>query len=124
MIEKNAKRAEMHQTRNLTKIGRCRLFNGLILPLVNNMAAVFKVTKEEITRMNKIMFGMFWFPKKIEPVARTKLTRELEEGGLDILDLEKRLRALMTKKYWRSFSETTSLGWSGPDTNWGLKSTK
>ena len=92
------KRADAHKRRNLTKIGRCRLFNGLILPLTNNLAAVFEPSKKEVEKIKKIMFEMFWYPKKIEPIARSKLTAELEEGGLGLINLENRFKALKTKK--------------------------
>ena len=48
--------------------------------------------------MNKIMFEMFWYPKKIETIARSKLTKELEEGNLRLINLENRFKALKTKK--------------------------
>ena len=98
MIRKMKHLVEKHKTRHLTKIGRIRLFNGLILSRVNNLALVFEPSKEHIKLMTKLMFEFIWYPKRIETVSRKQLTKEMEEGGLGVINLQLRFKALETKK--------------------------
>ena len=101
MVIKMKHLVDKHKTIQLTKIGRIRLFNGLILSRVNNLALVFEPSKKHIKLMTKLMFEFIWYPKRIETVSRKQLAKEMEEGGLGVINLQLRFKALETKKYWK-----------------------
>ena len=79
-----------NKKRDVSLIGKVRLFNSLILSISNHVAKVVLPNKSCITRMNKLMFEFFWFPRKLEMLSRKKLTAPKDKGGIGLYDLEQR----------------------------------
>ena len=97
-INKIQKIVNVHLKRDVTIFGKTKLINTLILPHINHIAKLVLPTKDQIKKINKMIFDFCWYPRKIEQCSRTKLTRLRKFGGIGIPDIKLRCDAIFASR--------------------------
>ena len=97
-IEKMRKIIMKHNKRDISIFGKVKLINTLILPHLNVVGRIQKITTIQIKKINSLIFPFLWFPRKIEQCSREKVTCLKKNGGLGIPDIKSRCNALFVSR--------------------------
>ena len=79
--------------RKLTLIGKKIVIESLLIPKITFLASVHIISKSQITEINKITFAFLW-DNKVEKVKRNILINKVENGGLNIRDIDSHIHML------------------------------
>ncbi len=114
VIEKIAKRIEGWQTKLLSQGGRLVLVNSVLSNLPLYFFSVFRAPKWVIRRVEALRRAFFWKGStsvlggqclvRWEIVCRSK-----DDGGLGVLNLDSMNLALLTKWWWKFFSDRRNI---------------
>ena len=84
-IQQMEESTKTQSQRNLTLKGKTIVINTLMSSKLWFIANVFRIPKDLITEINKIVFGYLWKGSAAEPIARETLFLPRDRGGLGIL---------------------------------------
>ena len=84
---------ESWKRRKLTIFGKCCVVNTLALSKLIYVGTVLNFpTNEYLKRINRLIFNFIW--NKTDRIKRNSLIAPIVEGGIDIVDIETKLKAL------------------------------
>lgn len=92
-LDKLEKSLNLWKTRSLSMVGKALIINVLGISKLLYIARVLIPPKWVFDRFNKLVWPFLW-GSKIETVARKTLHCDISKGGLGIIDLEVKCRAL------------------------------
>jgi hypothetical protein len=101
LVEHFAGQLLLWKQRQLSFCGRAMIANTLGLSIFWYQATLFDIPKTVVFRINKSMFPFMW-DKKREWMARSSVTQSLAQGGLGVVDVERKLlslRAVWFRRY-------------------------
>ena len=91
-IEKIKKLIQSFEKRNLSIVGKVLLANTMLLSQIWHLAAILPLELKYIHKINKLI--NIWINGKNGENIHTLLTKSKEQGGLGLIDLEKRIKSI------------------------------
>ena len=84
---------ESWKTRNLTLFGKCCVINTLAVSKLIYLASILPFPEQkEIKYMNKLIYTFLW--KKKDRIKRATLIGKISEGGIGVIDIESKFKAI------------------------------
>ena len=106
-IDKLEKKLIIWNTRKLTLYGKCTVINTLALTQLYYTAAILQYPKKEtVKKLKKTIFNFLW--GKRERIKRNTLIGKQKEGGIGIVDIDCKLKALKGAWVTRIFNNKQS----------------
>ena len=93
--EKIKKIIQIYENRNLSLIGKVLLTNSIVLSQIWHLGSILPIRTEYIKKIEKLI-NSWMFGKRSKNIIKM-LKKSKEQGGLGLLDLEKRLNAIKIK---------------------------
>ena len=94
-IEKIRKLIQSFEKRNLSTVGKVLLANTMLLSQIWHLAAILPLELKYIHKINKLI--NIWINGKNRENIHTLLATSKEQGGLGLIDLEKRIKSIKIK---------------------------
>ena len=110
LIAKFESQLSLWKSRQLSFRGRALIANMLGLSIFWYQATVFDVPKLVIAKINKILFPFVWNKKK-EWMARSSVIQPLNDGGLGVVEVSRKVSSLRTVWLRRYFSDSVQHPW-------------
>ena len=108
-IEKSANIINQWGKRNLSMIGKITVVKSLIIPNITYVASVTTLDKETISKFKSIIYDFIWNGKS-EKVKRQMICKDITEGGLKMIDIDKYIEAI--KIGWvNKLTDNTEANW-------------
>jgi len=73
---------EQHRNRNLTMFGKLSIIKTIILPHITFTSRIFTCPRATQKQISAILHKFLWYPQKLEPIARTTLSKSKQHGGI------------------------------------------
>ncbi|XVF73335.1 hypothetical protein PTKIN_Ptkin12aG0193100 [Pterospermum kingtungense] len=113
IVQKFERKLSGWKAKQLSMSGRCTLIRSVFLSLPNYFLSIFQIPctiKEKIDRIQRrFLWGKVNDNRKIHWVAWESICQPKRFGGLDIVDLKLKNRALLNKWVWRYGVEKEAL---------------
>ena len=107
-MEKMQRLLDNWRKRNLTLFGRVMIIKSLALSQVVHLLMFNQVPPSIITRLNKMFFRFLW-KTKAERVRRCDVVRNCKDGGLKMIDIEKKVFSFRLRWLGRLVSDTNDI---------------
>lgn len=109
-IEKYQKLIDSWRTRDLTLYGKVLLIKALGISIFVYLAICSWPKKETVAKLSRISYDFLWH--KTERIKRNVLINNLEDGGINMIDIESFFMSLQTSWVYRIFQN--------PESNWQI----
>ena len=105
-IRSAEKALSTHWQRDMSVFGSVKLIQSLALSNINGIAQIHQPTPRQLAKLNSTIFKFLWRPRRIEQLARSKVTAIKQMGGLGIPDLQIRCQAILASRLKRLLGKT------------------
>ncbi len=116
-INKLEKKLDIWRSRCLSLRGKVLIINSLALSGLIFLASVLSIPKNSISRINKLIFGFLWSDKN-ELVRRESVFQPVDRGGLGLINIELKCRALHLKMINQITNKLSNLSWLSLSRYW------
>ena len=89
---------DQHKHRNLSIFGRAQIINALIISQVVHKSRIYTPPNNVMKEINSLIYSFIWHPNTIEGMARKKLIADRDKGGINLIDLESKMKTCRLDK--------------------------
>ena len=104
VLEKASQRVDTWKKRRLTMLGKVRLINSCLYPLLYYVAPVFPPSNDIIVKFTRLAFSLLWGYPSPELVSREVVMLDRAAGGLGLDNLRFKVDALLIKPLFTLFT--------------------
>lgn len=86
------------KSRHLTWYGKLIVINSIIMSVILYHARTIPFPPASIKEIQSLIFKFLWHPAKIEAIARTKLQLPWNNGGINMVNVQAKIRSCQVEK--------------------------
>ena len=102
IIKDVERKLQFSYLRNLSIFGKAKLINIMVLPRIWYLATVFPPTKDNLKKIESLIFNFIW-EGKYEKIARITLYLPVKDGGIGLVNIQCKYMSLFLNQMMKVF---------------------